>query len=178
MEPDRTRPHHGARHHHRGSPIARSRVPLDRTVQRDRGGGTGPGNASPAAAAAAASVVVLKSFFPLDTTLLDEKLRTQKTAAPWPEEPTKDVAEGEAIGRAIGAQVLAYAATDKTNLTTRPVNPGGPGSWTGANSDRGFYEARTFALVSGASSVRAHRQYLARPRSMLPWLRFARSPMD
>jgi membrane-associated phospholipid phosphatase len=108
------------------------------------------GNASPAAAAAAASLVVLKSFFPLDTALLEEKLRAQKAGAPWPEQPAKDVAAGEAIGRAIGAQVLAYAATDRTDLTTRPPNPGGPGSWTGANPVRGFYEARTFALVSGS----------------------------
>ena len=107
------------------------------------------GKASPAAAAAGASLVVLKSFFPLDTALLEEKLRTQKASAPWPEQPTKDVAAGETIGRAVGAQVLAYAATDKTNLTSRPPNPGGPGSWTGVNSLRGFYESRTFALTSG-----------------------------
>ena len=50
----------------------------------------------------------------------------------------------------IGAQVLAYAATDRTDLTTRPPNPGGPGSWAGANPVRGFYEARTFALASGS----------------------------
>ena len=107
------------------------------------------GKASPAAAAAGASLVVLKSFFPLDTALLEEKLRTQKASAPWPEQPAKDVAAGETIGRAVGAQVLAYAATDKTNLTSRPPNPGGPGSWTGVNSARGFYESRTFALTSG-----------------------------
>ena len=35
------------------------------------------------------------------------------------------------------------------NLTTPPLNPGGPGSWTGVNSLRGFYGARTFALTSG-----------------------------
>ncbi len=108
------------------------------------------GNASPAAAAAGASVVVLKFFFPLDSALLDEKLRIQKATAPWPEQPIKDVAAGETIGRTIGAQVLAYAATDKTDLTTRPANPGGPGSWTGTNSIRGFYESRTFALTSGS----------------------------
>jgi membrane-associated phospholipid phosphatase len=107
------------------------------------------GKASPAAAAAAASLVVLKSFFPLDSAMLDEKLRVQKATAPWPEEPVRDVAAGETIGRTIGAQVLAYAATDNTNLTTRPPNPGGPGSWIGVNSLRGFYGSRTFALTSG-----------------------------
>ena len=107
------------------------------------------GNASPAAAAAGASLVVLKFFFPLDSALLDEKLRLQKATAPWPEQPLKDVAAGETIGRTIGAQVLVYAGTDNTTLTTRPANPGGPGSWTGTNSLRGFFESRTFALTSG-----------------------------
>jgi membrane-associated phospholipid phosphatase len=107
------------------------------------------GDASPAAAAAAASLVVLESFFPLDSALLEDKLRVQKASAPWPEQPVKDIAAGEAIGRTIADQVLAYAAADKTNLTTRPANPGGPGSWTGVNAARGFYESRTFALTSG-----------------------------
>jgi membrane-associated phospholipid phosphatase len=108
------------------------------------------GNASPAAAAAAASAVVLKFFFPLDSALIDDKLRIQKATAPWPEQPLKDVAAGETIGRTIGAQVLTYAATDKTDLTTRPTNPGGPGSWTGTNSIRGFFDSRTFAMTSGS----------------------------
>lgn len=106
-------------------------------------------NASPAAAAAGASLVVLKSFFPLDATLLDDKLLAQKAAAPWPEEKNKDLAAGEAIGRAIGVLVVAYAATDNVGLTPEPANPGGPGSWTGANSLRAHYGTRTFALTSG-----------------------------
>jgi membrane-associated phospholipid phosphatase len=104
---------------------------------------------SPAAAAAGASLVVLKSFFPLDAAFLDQTLASQKAEAPWPGEQTKDVAAGEAIGRAVGAAVLAYAATDRVNLTPAPPNPGGPGSWTGVNPLRGFYGARTFALTSG-----------------------------
>jgi membrane-associated phospholipid phosphatase len=107
------------------------------------------GNASTAAAAAAASLVVLKGFFPLDTTMLDDKLRVQKASAPWPEQPIKDVTAGESIGRAIGVRVLAYAAADNINQKPLPPNPGGPGSWTGVNSLRGLYGARTFALTSG-----------------------------
>ena len=64
------------------------------------------GNASPAAAAAAASLVVLESFFRLDTALLEEKLRVQK-AAPWPEQPARDIVAGELIGRAIGPTFAA-----------------------------------------------------------------------
>ena len=109
-------------------------------------GGT---HASPAAAAAGASLVVLKSFFPLDAALLEQTLLDQKREARWPGERTNDFEAGEAIGRAIGAQVVAYAATDRTNLTPAPANPGGPGSWTGVNPLRGLYGARTFALTSG-----------------------------
>jgi membrane-associated phospholipid phosphatase len=104
---------------------------------------------SPAAAVAGASVVVLKSFFPLDVALLDGKLLAQEAAAAWPGEHKTDFDDGEAIGRAIGALVNAYAATDNLNLTVPPPNPGGPGNWTGVNSIRGLYGTRTFALTSG-----------------------------
>lgn len=106
-------------------------------------------HASPAAAAAGASVVVLKKFFPLDAATLDATLLAQKKEARWPGERHTDFAAGEAIGREIGAEVLAYAATDGVGLTPLPVNPRGPGNWTGAASVLGHYGARTFALTSG-----------------------------
>jgi membrane-associated phospholipid phosphatase len=111
-------------------------------AKKEKGGD----HASPAAAAAGASLVVLKSFFPLDAGLLDGKLLAQQTEGAGKHE---DFAAGEAIGRAVGAQVLAYAATDKVGLTVPPANPGGPGKWTGVNSVRGNYGARAFALTSG-----------------------------
>ena len=104
---------------------------------------------SPAAAAAGASLVVLKSFFPLDVASLDQTLANQKAEAQWPGEQTKDVAAGEAVGRAVGEAVVAYAATDRANLTPPPANPGGAGKWTGTNSLTGLYGGRTFALESG-----------------------------
>ena len=106
-------------------------------------------HASVAAAAAGASLVVLKSFFPLDGSLLDTRLQSQRGAAPWPGAKNKDFDAGETIGRGVGALVLAYAASDNYNLTEPPANPGGPGSWTGTNSIRGLYGTRTFALTSG-----------------------------
>ena len=106
-------------------------------------------HASPAAAAAGASLVVLKSFFPLDATLLDGRLMAQRSAERWPGEQNTDFAAGEAIGRAVGAEVLAYAATDRVGLAMPPANPGGPGNWTGTNPIRAHYGARTFALTSG-----------------------------
>jgi membrane-associated phospholipid phosphatase len=106
-------------------------------------------HASPAAAAAAASLVVLESFFPLDVPFLRATFLAQKASPPWPGEQHDSFAAGEAVGRSIGAAVLAYAATDRVGLTVPPPNPGGPGNWTGTNSLRGFYGARTFALTSG-----------------------------
>lgn len=132
---------------------------------------------SPAAAAAGASIVVLKSFFPLDGALLDTRLAAQRAATPWPGEQTKDFDDGEAIGRAVGALVLAYAATDRVNLTTPPPNPGGAGSWTGVNSLRGFYGARTFALTSGDQFRPGPPPCSARRNSTPHFRRSARSPM-
>lgn len=104
---------------------------------------------SSAGAAAGASLVVLKSFFPAAATTLDGHLAAQQTAPGWPGDQNTDFAAGEAIGRAIGAQVVAFAATDNANLTVPPANPGGPGYWTGTNSIRGLYGSKTFALTSG-----------------------------
>jgi membrane-associated phospholipid phosphatase len=109
----------------------------------------GGNHASPAAAAAGASVIVLKSFFPASGALIDAKLAAQRAATPWPGEQKNDFAAGEAIGRAVGAAVVAYAATDGVNLTVLPPNPGGPGNWTGVNPLGAMYGARTFALESG-----------------------------
>lgn len=109
----------------------------------------GGDHASTAAAAAGASVVVLKSFFPLDAALIDDALRLQQAGARWPGERNRNVAAGEAVGREIGAAVVAYAATDNFNLAPAPANPGTAGSWTGVNPIRGLYGARTFALTSG-----------------------------
>ena len=110
----------------------------------------GGDHASPAAAAAGASVVVLKSFFPsrADAALLDGQLMAQRSAERWPGEQNRDFAAGEAIGRAIAAEVLAYAATDRVGLAIPPANPGGAGNWTGTNPVRANYGARTFAMTS------------------------------
>lgn len=64
-------------------------------------------------------------------------------------EQRTDFAAGEAIGRAIGAAVNAYAASDNFNQAVPPPNPGGPGYWIGVNPVRGLYGVRPFALTSG-----------------------------
>ena len=115
-------------------------------------------HASPAAGAAAASLVVLKTLnvlggtavnFPTASAALDAKLAAERAAAVAAGKGD-EFAMGEAVGRAVGAEVVTYASTDNANLTPPPANPGGPGNWTGTNSIRGLYGARTFALTSGS----------------------------
>ena len=114
-------------------------------------GGT---NASPAAAVGGASVVVLKSFFPLDEALIDAKLAEQLAATPWPGEKQKDAASGEAVGRAVGTAVVAYAATDNFNALALPPMPVGPGYWfSEANPpvphSKALWGTRPFFMTSG-----------------------------
>ncbi len=115
-------------------------------------------HASPAAAAAAASLVVLKTLnvligtgvnFPSAGAMLDAKLAAQRNAA-VADGKGEEFAMGEAVGRAVGAEVVTYASTDNANKTPPPYNEPGPGKWTGTNSVRGLYGARTFALTSGS----------------------------
>lgn len=117
-------------------------------AEDNKEGGT---HASPAAAVAGASVVVLKNFFPLDVALIDARLAEQLAATPWPGEKEKDAASGELVGRAVGADVLAYAATDNFNVAIPAPAPGGlaEGYWVSATpSVRGQYGSRPFFMTS------------------------------
>jgi hypothetical protein len=107
---------------------------------------------SVAGAVAGASVVVLKQFYPLDAAALETELNAQREIPPVGEEHNKDFAAGEAIGRQIGAAVLALAATDNFGLTSPGTPPIGPGYWTssGAAIVRGGLGARPFFLTSGS----------------------------
>ena len=60
-----------------------------------------------AGAVAGASIVVLKQFYPLDAAAMEAELDAQRAAPPVADERRKDFAAGEAIGRQIGAAVLA-----------------------------------------------------------------------
>lgn len=105
-----------------------------------------------AGAAAGASVVVLKQFYPLDAAALEATIAAQSGETALGEEHNKDFADGEAIGRAVGAQVLALAATDNFGATSPGTPPVGPGYWvsSGAPTVRGGLGARPFFLQSGS----------------------------
>lgn len=101
-----------------------------------------PGPHPPVSAAiGGASVVILRSFFPLDVAAIEAALDTQEASDPWPGAKHADFAVGEAIGRAIAAKVLTFAAGDLVGLTDPLLPPAGPrptgsGNWvyTGARS--------------------------------------------
>jgi membrane-associated phospholipid phosphatase len=111
--------------------------------------------ATAAAAAAGASVVVLTGFFPADAAFLEATLDAQFPADPQGHKrKQEDLARGEEIGRAVGAQVVAYAAADNFNVTIPPPAPIGPGYWTSsavppAPSVRSLFGTRPFFLTSG-----------------------------
>ena len=118
-------------------------------AQDARHGQTRP---SLAGAAAGAAVVVLKQFYPLDASAIDAELAAQRAALPLGAEHNKDFAAGEAIGRAVAASVLTFAASDNFGLTSPGSPPVGPGYWTssGAAIVRGGLGARPFFLTSGS----------------------------
>jgi hypothetical protein len=118
-----------------------------RAVLATREGKEGSMHPSPAAAAAGASVVVLSRFYPLDAAALEAEIDAQQAAGSWPGEQNKDWAAGEAIGRAVGAAVLAFAATDNVGATNPGPPPVGPGYWASATPTvRGNYGARPFFI--------------------------------
>ena len=90
----------------------------------------GQGHPSPPAAVAGAAVTVLGFFFPTETAALEQQRAAQQSGPHWPGESHTDFAAGEAIGRAIGQQVITAAQTDHFDATFLGPYPTGPGLWT------------------------------------------------
>src|SRR5687767_4606453 len=112
----------------------------------------GQNRPSPAGAVAAASRIVLKQFYPLDAASIDAEIAAQRAEAPLANEQNMNFADGEAIGAAIGAAVLTFAASDNFGQTSPGVPPVGAGYWvsSGAPIVRGGLGARPFFLTSGS----------------------------
>ena len=87
---------------------------------------------SVSAAVGGASAAVLNAFFPQSVATIEGQLDSDLSAPGWPGEKNDDAAAGEAIGRAVGADVLALAATDNYFVTNPGVPPVGPGYWVSA----------------------------------------------
>jgi membrane-associated phospholipid phosphatase len=104
------------------------------------------------AAVGGASVTVLSDFFPAAVASLETKLDADLAAAGWPGAQNEDAAAGEAIGRAVGAAVLALKATDQYYVKSPGEPPVGDGYWIPAPPPapivRSLYGVRPFFLTS------------------------------
>ena len=102
------------------------------------------------AAIGGASAVVLAAYFPGHVAAIEAALDAQAAAPAWPGAKHADFAAGEALGRAIAADVLAWSAGDGFGLTSPGTPPTGDGYWvwTGGPIARGGLGARAFFLSS------------------------------
>ena len=93
---------------------------------------------------------MLSQFYPLSAPALETQFDADLAAPGWPGRKNQDAASGEAVGRAVGASVLAQAATDNYLVVVPPTQPPGPGEWVPLpNPVRSLYGVRPFFLTSG-----------------------------
>jgi uncharacterized membrane protein len=99
-------------------------------------------------AVAGASAAVLSAMFPADAALFDRDADELASSA----EPNKrNFTRGEAIGRAVGAAVVAFANTDRFDAVWTGTVPNGPCSWSGTNPVLPLLgQMRPFFLSSGS----------------------------
>ena len=90
--------------------------------------GDGASHPSEQAAVAGASAAVLTDFFPVERAFLDGQVTAQRDGAHWPGEG-QDFTTGETVGRAVGAQVIASAGTDRFNAPWTGTIPVCNGCW-------------------------------------------------
>ena len=124
--------------------IAQHRAALAAEASKD--GSTHP---SVSVAIGATSVVVLSQFYPLSAATLETQFDADLAAHGWPGRKNQDATSGEAVGRAVGAAVLAQAATDNYLAVVPPTQPPGPGKWAPLpNPVRSLFGVRPFFLTS------------------------------
>ena len=126
-----------------------------RAVLAAEAGKVGSMHPSVPAAVGAASVAVLSKFFSRDSATLEDQLDADLAAAQWPGTRHEDVAAGEAIGRAVGAEINALAATDNYLVVSPGTPPAGAGYWVSSAQPivRSLAGVRPFFLTS-ASQLR------------------------
>jgi membrane-associated phospholipid phosphatase len=129
-------------------------------VQRAEAEITGGGRVrleSDRGAVAGASVVALSYSFPASATALEAMVTAQANAGPG--QPHPAFAAGEAIGRAVGAQIVARAIADHFTDPNTAVPPVGPGYWTSSAIpptpvDGGQFKAVTPWFLTSSSQFR------------------------
>ncbi len=92
-------------------------------------GQNGATHPSEQAAVAGASAAVMAFFFPDEQAFLDGQVSAQRDGAHWPGETHTDFAAGEAVGRAVGAEIVASASTDRFNAPWTGTIPVCSGCW-------------------------------------------------
>ena len=125
-----------------------------RAVLAAEDGKNGSRHPSVSAAVGGASVAVLKDFFSQDANELEAQLDADLAAEDWPGAQHQDEASGEAIGRAVAAEVLAQKATDNYLVASAGTPLVGPGYWIPAPGiSRSLHGSRPFFMTS-ADQVR------------------------
>jgi hypothetical protein len=110
---------------------------------------------TPAGAAAGASAAVLAYLYPKEEQAIAARLSSE-TAALATDGPGADFAAGVEIGRAAGADVIAAAKIDRTDLAWTGSAPNGPDKWSSRLQPPRpplgprLGEMRPFFLASGA----------------------------
>jgi membrane-associated phospholipid phosphatase len=105
-----------------------------RDDDRAKGSGHDDGNGGSArrdidrGAVAGASVVTLTYLFPSQQTVLEGMVTAQASAGNAKSQAA--FAAGEAIGRVVGAEIVARAISDGYSVFANPAPPVGPGFWT------------------------------------------------
>src|SRR2546430_85102 len=89
-----------------------------------------PPRASPQGAVAAASAVVLSALFPADAAFFESQLQLQENEVTGSEKAESGFATGEAVGRAVGAQIVELARSDHFDDVWTGTVPAGPGYWS------------------------------------------------
>jgi hypothetical protein len=113
----------------------------DRSMAPERGRGMVQG------AVAGASAAVLSYAFPADAALFDRDVDEVASSA---ESNSASFARGEAIGRSVGAAVVAFAKTDRFDAVWMGTVPNGPCKWSGTNPVLPLLgQMRPFFLSSG-----------------------------
>ena len=96
-------------------------------AEKDRGV---PPHPSPQGAVAAASSAVLSALFPADAAFFESQLRLQESESSQSDKEQSTFAAGEAIGDAVGAEVVLLARSDRFDLVWTGTVPTGPGYWS------------------------------------------------
>jgi len=108
---------------------------------------------SVAGAAGTASAAVLARLYPAEQAFLDAQLAEDAAYFPTlPSERDADFVAGAAVGRTVGAAVLAYAATDGSNARWDGTSKAGPGFWTPGSlppQDASWGDVRPWLMTSG-----------------------------